>query len=227
VRRVTVPTADAQQLEAFIIAGEAASRCVLYFHGNAGNISQRLPQVQTLASLTRTTVLAISYRGYGASTGTPSERGIYRDGEAALRYAREELGFAEADIFLCGVSLGTAVAVEVAQDRPLAGLILVTPMTSGRDLARDHGRGGMAWLAGGAFASLTKVPRLRAPALVLHGPEDEVIPYAQGLRLFEAIPTPKRFVAIHGARHNNIAYADPHRFWTAIEDFVREPPARE
>lgn len=224
VRRVNVPTTDGEQLEGFLVPREAATKLVLYFHGNAGNIAHRLPQLQTLASVTGASVLGIGYRGYGASTGTPSERGIYRDAVAALHYAEQQLGFTTAQIFLCGVSLGSAVAVDLAQGRAVAGLILVTPMTSGRDLARDHGHGGIAWLAGGAFDSLAKVPRLRAPVLVVHGTNDEIIPYAQGRRLFEAIPTPKRFVTISGARHNNVAYVDANLFWDTIAHFLAAPP---
>jgi hypothetical protein len=83
----------------------------------------------------------------------------------------------------------------------------------------------MAWVAGDAFDSLSKVPRLRAPVLVIHGTLDEVIPYRMGRQLFEAIATPKRFVAIDGARHSNIAYVDPQTFWSAIRDFVTDPAA--
>jgi pimeloyl-ACP methyl ester carboxylesterase len=225
VRRVFVATDDRERLETLIITPEKpAIRLVIYFHGNAGNIAQRLPQLQTFAATTGAMVLGLGYRGYGASTGEPSERGIYRDGEAALRYATNDLGFALNQIVLCGVSLGTAVAVNTAMDRAFAGVILITPMTSAAELARDHERGSMAWLAGGAFDSLAKVPRLRSPVLVIHGTLDEVIPYRMGQQLFAAIPTPKRFVTIDGARHNNVAFVDPRTFWAAITDFVAAPP---
>ncbi len=177
VRRVVVPTVDGEQLEGFVVGPEHVTRLVLYFHGNAGNVTQRLPQMQTFADRTGATVLGIGYRGYGASTGRPSEPGIYRDGEAALRYAEKELAVTESRIFVCGVSLGTTVAVDVAQGRALAGVILVSPLTSGRELARDHHRGSLAWIVGGAFDSLAKVPHLRSPVLVIHGTDDQVIPY--------------------------------------------------
>ena len=223
VRRVFIPTDDGEKLEALIATppGDARpAKLVLYFHGNAGNISQRVHQLDAMAQVTQAVVLGLGYRGYGASTGSPSERGIYHDAEAALRHAMTELGYVENQIVLCGISLGSAVAVNTAMDRNLAGVILVTPMTSGRELARDHGRGGMAWVAGGAFDSLSRVPRLRAPVLVIHGTLDEVIPYRMGQQLFAAIPTRKQFVTIDGARHNNVAYVDPRRFWAAIRDFV-------
>lgn len=225
VRRIFVSTDDGERLEAFVVTpSEHATKLVLYFHGNAGNIAQCLPHLQSFAKLTGATVLGLGYRGYGASTGQPSERGIYRDGEAALRFAKDELGFAESQIVLCGVSLGSAVAVNTAVDREFAGVILITPMTSARELARDHAHGSVAWLAGGAFDSLAKVPRLRSPVLVIHGTLDEVIPYRMGQKLFAAIPTPKRFVTIPGARHNNVVFVDERTFWTAISDFVAAPP---
>jgi pimeloyl-ACP methyl ester carboxylesterase len=225
VRRVFVPTEDGERLEALLAAPELpATKLVLYFHGNAGNISQRVHQLEALARATNAAVFGLGYRGYGASSGQPSERGIYRDGEAALRYVKRELGFADHQIVVCGVSLGSAVAVNTAMHRELAGVILITPMTSGRELAREHNRGSMAWIAGGAFDSLSKVARLRSPVLVIHGTLDEVIPYRMGRQLFAAIPTPKRFVTIEGARHGNVAFVEPRTFWSAISTFVAAPP---
>lgn len=224
VRRVFISTDDEERLEALIVTPETrATKLIVYFHGNAGNIAQRVPQLQDFAATTGAMVLGLGYRGYGSSTGRPSERGIYRDGEAALHYVKTELAFTDSQIVLCGVSLGSVVAVNTAMDRELAGVILVTPMTSARELARDHDRGSVAWMAGGAFDSLSKVLRLRAPALVIHGTLDEVIPYRMGQELFAAIPTPKRFVTIQGARHNDVAYVNPREFWSAIGGFVSAP----
>lgn len=191
VQRVFIPTAGGERLEALVVRpADPGSNLVLYFHGNAGNLSQRLHDLGSIARTTHATVFGVSYRGYGASTGRPSERAIYQDGAAAVRYATVELGFSEPQIFLFGVSLGSAVAVHTAMDRELAGVILITPMTSGRELARAHHQGSLAWLAGNAFDSLSKVSRLRAPVLVIHGTLDEVIPFRMGQELFAAIPTP-------------------------------------
>lgn len=223
VRRVAVPTADGERLESFVVGQSDAERLVIYFPGNSGNISQLVPQLQRFAMLTGAAVLGINYRGYGASSGQPSERGIYRDGAAALRYAKDELGCADQDIVLCGFSLGTAVAMHVAMDRTLAGVILVAPMTSARELARDHGRGSAALLVGGAFNSLAKARRLRAPVLIIHGTDDEIIPYREGRRLFGAIPTAREFVTIDGAHHADVWFRDAQTVWSAITEFVTAP----
>jgi len=218
-REVTMPTPDNERLQAYLITRSASPRLLIYFHGNAGNIGHRLPDLQMLADM-GLNVLGVGYRGYGQSSGRPSEAGIYTDGQAALAYAEKELGFAPRRIILLGRSIGSTVAVEIAQNRDLAGVILATPMTSGRAVARSSGFGPLARLAGRAFDNLSKIQRVTAPLLIVHGTADEVIPFDQGRELHAAANPPKQFAAIPGAGHNNISLAADGAYWQAIRQFI-------
>lgn len=225
-RRVTIPTADGEKLEGFFLPHEGATQLVIYFHGNGGNIAQRVPELAHIASL-GANVLGVGYRGYGASTGRASESGIYRDGRAALDYAVRTLGFAPKQIVLFGRSLGTTVAIDLAAfagvHREFAGVVLVTPLTSAADMAKAHGAGGIAFLAGGAFKSESKVAHITVPVLVIHGTSDEVIPFPQGQRIYEKLLAPKRRVVIEGGHHNDLEFRDPEKYWGAIEQFLAAP----
>ncbi len=145
IEEVFFDAQDETKLQAFVKRHPASNRLVLFFHGNAGNAYGRLHDLERLSVETASNVMLLSYRGYGKSEGRVSEEGVYLDAEAALTYARDSLGFAEQQIFLLGRSLGSAIAIDLAQNRVLAGLMLVSPFTSGRDMA---GQMGLGWLAG-------------------------------------------------------------------------------
>jgi uncharacterized protein len=169
---------------------------VLLFHGNAGNIGDRVPHV-TLLSAAGFDVLAFDYRGYGRSAGRPSEHGTYEDARAA----RETLGPGKT-IYL-GESLGGAIALELAIHHPPAGLILQSTFTSIRDMARLHYPLIPRALVPDAYPSLRLIRGLRAPLLVLHGARDEIVPLMDGEALFEAAPEPKR-IEVLDAGHNDM-----------------------
>lgn len=223
---VRFSTEDGETIEGYLIsATRHPGRLVLYFHGNAGNVAQRLPELREIAARTGAAVFGSGYRGYGASTGTPSENGIYRDGEAALRHAREILGFPCGRIVLVGRSIGSTVATHLAASGDdFAGVILVTPLSTGRDFGRAH-LGPVSLMAGRSFDSLGRAASIREPVLVLHGLDDTVIPYEHGRRLFEALPGPKRLVLIPGAGHNNLDFVDAGTYWGALAAFVLDPAA--
>jgi fermentation-respiration switch protein FrsA (DUF1100 family) len=194
----------------------------LWLHGNAGNIGHRLENIALLHERLGVSTFIFDYRGYGQSAGRPSEDGLYRDGAAALAQVR---GLPDADperTVLFGRSLGAAVAVELATREAVRGLILESPFTSIRAMARVA----LPYLPLGPFLrtrfdSLAKVPRLYVPLLVLHSPTDEVVPYAQGEELFAAAPEPKRFHAIGGgAGHNDSYLRGGDAYWQALGEFV-------
>ena len=222
-REITIPTPDNERLQAYFITRSGSPQLLIYFHGNAGNIGHRLPDLQALADM-GLNVLGVGYRGYGQSSGRPSEAGIYTDGRAALAYAENELGFAPRRVILLGRSIGSTVAVEIAQGRELAGVVLVTPMTSGRAVARNSGFGPLARLAGNAFDNLSKIERVTAPLLVVHGTADEVIPFDQGRELHAAANPPKQFAAIPGAGHNDISLTADGAYWQVIRHFLAALP---
>jgi fermentation-respiration switch protein FrsA (DUF1100 family) len=232
VAEIFIPTADGERLHSYYLADPAANGLLLYFHGNAGHIGHRISELQTLAAM-RLNVLGVGYRGYGKSTGSPSEAGIYADGAAALAFAQENLGVPPEHIVLLGRSLGSTVAVEIGRGRPLRAVILVTPFTSGQAMGRLMGLGPLARLAGSAFDNLSKIKELRTPLLIVHGTADEVVPFEMGRTLYAAAPEPKHFVAVPNGMHNTLEIATAVAYRNAIQSFLNDldrrphsPPAR-
>lgn len=220
VRELFIFPEEGIRLQSYFLADSASDKILIYFHGNAGNIGHRLAALQHIREM-GVNVLGLSYRGYGASSGRPGEEGLYRDGQAAFGFARDSLGFSESNIFLMGRSLGSTVAMHTARNKNLAGVILVSPLSSARDQAGVMGMGLIAPLAGNAFNNLEKAVHLRCPLLIIHGTADTVIPIGLGRKLYNAITAPKRFITIKGAGHNNLSspqYADT--YWRAIGDFI-------
>ena len=224
VRHEFIPAENGEKIELFIVRVGEPRAVLLYFHGNGGNIAQRVPELQKLSAVTGATVIGVGYRGYGASTGHSSESGIYQDGEAALRYAQATLGFPAEKILLLGRSLGSTVAVHLGTRHKVGGIILVTPLLTGPKLVKAHGLGALTFLVGDSFDNLSPAPALTAPVLVVHGTDDEVIPFAHGEALFAAIKAPKRFVTIVHGHHNDLEFVDAKTFWDSIADFLQAPP---
>ncbi|MEZ4334345.1 MAG: alpha/beta fold hydrolase [Myxococcota bacterium] len=227
VQPVRYATRDGETIEGcWVAATRRPDRLVLSFHGNAGNVSGRLPAIRRMAEVTGAAVLASGYRGYGESTGSPSEAGLRLDGEAALRYARAQLGFEPRQVVVVGRSLGTTVATHLATLAPdLAGIVLITPLSSGRDFGRAHFGSLGGTIVGSRFDNLGRAAAIRSPVLVIHGDADEVVPYANGLRLYAAIPGPKRLLTIAGGRHNDLELVDARAFWSTLAAFVADPAA--
>ena len=218
IRHYIIPTDDGEQLSAFLFRADSANKTILYFHGNAGNASGRLTWGQELASL-HANVLMLDYRGYGLSSGSPSEAGIYTDGRAALNYLVNVLHADPETLFLYGRSLGSAVAVEIANDLPMAGLILVTPISSGKQVAENGGLGALASLIGNPFDNLKKFPQINLPILILHGDQDEVLPLEMGQALQAVAPARTQLMVIPGAGHNNIESINKVQFYQYIDTF--------
>lgn len=194
-------TADGVRLHAWWAPPPTGAPVLVWSHGNAGNIGGR---AEVLCALARRGlgVLAYDYRGYGRSRGHPTEAGVYRDADAAYDAARAA-GVPAAHIVCFGESLGGVVSVHLATVRPCAAVVLVATFTRLRDVARAH-YGLLGLLAGDRFDALTRIRTLRAPVLIAHGDEDEVVPFPLGERLFSAAPEPKRFVRVPGAHHNDV-----------------------
>lgn len=217
---VFFPADDGVVLQSYFLSSQSSEKLLIYFHGNAGNVSDRLPDLRHLRQL-GINVLGVSYRGYGKSEGKPSERGIYRDGTAALDYAIESRGFREENIVLFGRSIGASVVIEMAQQRSVAGIVLVTPLTRGKECAKMLGFGLFSFLAGDSFDNLSKAPHLIAPVLVVHGTADTIIPWAMGKKVFDEIKAEKKFVSIESAGHNDLSTQYSNEYWTAIDTCIR------
>ncbi len=218
---VFLQTEDEVRIHAFYLDVPTASRSLLFLHGNAGNASHRLPNAAQLAQLD-CSVLLLDYRGYGLSEGRPTEAGVYADARAGLRYLVGSKSFPEARIVVFGRSLGGAVAVDLARDRGLAGVVLESTFSSAADIARSIGGPALAFLAGTRLDSIGKIGRVRAPLLFFHGDRDRVVDYALGRRLFDAAPEPKSFETIPGAGHNDTTEVGGRRYFRRIREFLDE-----
>ncbi|MEE8558002.1 MAG: alpha/beta hydrolase [Myxococcota bacterium] len=218
---------DGVRLHAYYLPSPGATRGLLFLHGNAGNASHRLPNAAELSRL-GVHVLLLDYRGYGRSEGTPSEVGVYADARAALAHLVEVRRIPESRIVLFGRSLGGAVAVDLAQGLPLAGLILESTFTSVADVARHLLGVPVGFLLRGRMDSDRKIGNIRSPILFFHGDRDTVIDHSLGERLYRLAPGPKEFETIQGAGHNDTvsvggrAYLS--RFAGFLDRVVPEPP---
>jgi hypothetical protein len=212
---------DGLRLHAFWLPAPGATRAILLLHGNAGNASQRLPRAAALAGL-GAHVLLLDYRGYGLSEGRPGEPGAYADARAALSNLVVERGIDETRVVLFGHSLGGAIAVDLAADRKLAGVVLESTFTSLADVARGFAGPLGSLLLRGRFDSRSKIGRLRAPLLQLHGDRDTLVRFEVGRALFEAAPQPKRFEALRGAGHNDTAELGGRNYLEHVRRFIDE-----
>lgn len=197
------------------------ARAMLFLHGNAGNASHRLPNAAGLAAL-GVDVLLIDYRGYGMSEGTPSESGVYADARAGLAHLVEERGIPEQRVVLFGRSLGGAVAVDLARDRALAGVILESTFPSIADVVGGMMGSPLAYLVRGRFDAASKISQILAPLLFFHGDQDSIIDYALGQRLFALAPEPKQFETISGAGHNDTVQVGGRPYFARIAQFLDE-----
>lgn len=175
---------------------------VVYFHGNGGALRLRIRRFAALAAQ-GIGVVGVSYRGYGGSTGSPSEDGLIIDGIAAYEFAVKR--YTAARVSLWGESLGTGVAVAVASEAPVAKLILETPFTSAADVgALFYPYLPVRFLMRDQFRSDLRIKNVHAPVLVLHGDSDRVVPISLGEKLFEMIPGEKKFVRFPGGQHYDL-----------------------
>jgi fermentation-respiration switch protein FrsA (DUF1100 family) len=198
-RELLLQTCDGERLVAWHFAPEPGKPVILYFHGAAGALVKRVPRLRLFVE-SGFGLLVVSYRGYGGSTGTPTEAGLLRDAECAYREACARYG-AERLVIL-GVSLGTGVAVALAAKREARALVLLAPFLSAVEIAaRRFPFLPVRRLMLDPFRSDLAISAVRMPLLVVHGDEDPIIPMASGRRLYELAKGPKRFVAVPGGGH--------------------------
>ena len=217
-REARFPAADGVRLHGWFVEKSPGAPLIILCHGNAGNISNRLEKLRLLLEA-GASVLLFDYRGYGGNEGRPSEQGTYLDGEAALRYATGVLKLDPSRVVLHGESLGAAVAAETALRHPVGGLILESGFTSVPDMARLL----LPWLpvrlVSLRYDTLSKIGRIRCPVLVMHSPQDEIVPYEMGRRVFAAAREPKTFAALSGG-HNEGFLESERVFVASVRKFL-------
>ena len=216
---VTFRTDDSEQLLAWYVPAREGKKLVLYFQGNAGGLDLRADRFTWLTA-DGTGLLALRYRGYGGSTGKPTEDGLIRDARAAYDFASVRVPANR--IVLFGESLGSGVAVALAAERKIAGLILDAPFTSAADVgAAAYPFAPVRWLMKDPWYSDQRIGRTSAPLLVLHGAQDRVVPIRFGEQLFALAKEPKRMVRFPQGGHVNLdGFGAP----AAIKEFLGELP---
>lgn len=216
---VELRSSDGLRLHGWYLPQPGAGKVLLFFHGNAGNISHRSDSLAIFHRL-GLNVLIIDYRGYGRSEGSPDEAGLYRDAEAAWRYLTEQRGFAGGDVLLFGRSLGGAVAAHLASQVPAGGLILESTFSSARDFARlAFPLMSRALLMRYRFDTATALKSVSCPVLVLHSPQDEIMPFALGQAVYQAANPPKAFVELRGDHNGGFVLSQP-EYEQALAGFI-------
>ena len=204
VREVALATADGLSLLSWYLPPREGRKVIAYFHGNGGHIGYRADRVARFAR-EGYGVLMVEYRFYGGNPGAPTETGLVDDARAALDFLRGE-GIAGHRIVLYGESLGSGVAVQIAATQQIAALILESPFTSIAALAQYHYPYiPAALLIWDSFDSLSRIGRVTAPILFLHGGRDAVVPARFGQALFDAAPEPKESWFAPDAGHEDLA----------------------
>lgn len=214
---VWITAADGVKLHAWYLPHPAAKATILHLHGNAGNLSDRRDLVRDLHAL-GTNVLAIDFRGYGRSEGSPSEKGIYADARAAYDWL---LAKTTADkIVLHGESLGGAPACELASTLPCGGLVLQSTFTSIPDMAPRVYPFIPRWIVRTQFNNLAKVPKITCRKLFLHSRTDEMIPFEMGEQLYAAAGDPKDCLWFARAGHNDMSISHPKKYYSRVQAFL-------
>ena len=198
--------ADGTKLSGWFIPAPEATRAVLFCHGNSNNMSADLDAIKVFHGL-GLHALVFDYRGYGKSEGTPDEEGTYADAEAAWKYLTETRKTDPKDILIWGRSLGAAIAAELALRHAPRALILEAAFTSLKDLAAQmYPHFPVKWLLRSQYDTAAKLSRLAGcPVLIVHSREDEVVPFDQGERVYQAARDPKHFLEIKGP-HRGLPY---------------------
>ncbi len=215
---VSIATTDGVMLHGWYIAGRS-SRVLLFFHGNAGNISHRLDSIAQFQEL-GLSVLIIDYRGYGQSAGRTTESGIYLDADAAWHYLIDDRGIVANDIVIFGRSLGASVASHLASEYQPLALIVESSFTSIPDIAQDlYPWLPVRWLSRLSHATRDYVRDVRSPILIIHSRDDEIIPFHHGEAIFASANEPRTLLTIRGT-HNDAFLLDERAYVAGLRTFL-------
>jgi len=223
VDEVWLTTADGVRIHSWLLTPRKGPvdglPMFLWFHGNAGNVGRWLSVYEKMVRLPAR-VLAVDFRGYGRSEGTPTEEGLYKDADAAWDYLTRELDIPQERIFIYGFSLGGGVAVDLASRVQAGGLVIEAPFSSLPEVAAAHYRIVPEWAVQTKMDSLSKIGKITCPKFFFHSTRDQVVPYGLGCKLFEAASEPKEFLVVDGAGHNETFEAAGDELFEAMRRLV-------
>ncbi len=211
-------TSDRKKLNGWFVPVDNAKFAFLFAHGNAGNISHRIEKISILRDL-GVNIFVFDYRGYGKSSGTPSERGFYEDAEAAYDYLVKERKIPEDNIIFYGESIGGAVVINLAQKKKAGALITEGTFTSISDMAKMAYPFVPSFIFSSRFNSVAKIGNIACPKLIIHSIDDEIVPFHLGRKLFNAAKEPKEFLEIRGS-HNTAFLDSEEKFRKGIKSFL-------
>ena len=217
---IYVDTPDGAKIHGWFIENKADGRVVLYSHGNAGNIGGRLEKIFVLYRM-GLSVCIFDYRGFGKSTGWPTEKGLYQDVRAVYDYLIGEKNYSGKDIVLYGESLGSAVAVDLAAQFEVNSVLLEGAFSSGKDMSKVFYPYIPLHFLYNKYNSIAKIKDVKVPKLFMHSKEDELVPYRLAQKLFNAAPEPKTFAAMSGG-HNDLVTDSRDEYVSAIESFLKK-----
>ena len=221
-RDVYLQTTDGETLHGWFFPLEKESPVILFFHGNAGNISHRLDNISLLLRQ-GFQVFIFDYRGFGKSSGRPSEKGLYMDGLAAYEYLTQEERIPPDNVNLFGRSLGAAVAIDIATRKEIGSLIIESAFTSTKDMAKTLFLFNLlSPFLPANYNNLKKITKVHVPKLVIHSEDDEIVPFSMGKRLFNASKAPKQFYPLKGATHNDTYHIGGRTYFRTIAAFVKD-----
>lgn len=206
-------------LHSWFIPSQTARFTLCYFHGNAGNIYDRIELLKLLHSIPLS-IFIIDYRGYGKSSGIPSETGLYEDAMAAWMYLTEVKRISPKNIILFGRSLGGPIALYCASKTNPTGIIIDSSFTSIKSMVQYHSSGCMSLFFKEKYPAIDYIQKITIPVLILHSKDDETAPFSMGQELYRQCPSNKKyFVELRGS-HNNNFLVDAPLYHNSIQEFV-------
>lgn len=214
---LTIETSDHERLRAWLMRAPNPRATVIYFHGNGGNLSMWAPVVTDIRRR-GLSVLALDYRGYGVSTGQPSERGLYRDVDAVVARVAA-IAEPRVPVVYWGRSLGSTMAAYAARVRAPNGVILESGFPDARAVVGWSPLLAMWVFSSYRFPTARHLEQIDVPVLVMHGDHDTIVPYPLGRALFDRITSRKTFFTIRDTDHND-SPADPAAYWQAVDAFI-------
>jgi fermentation-respiration switch protein FrsA (DUF1100 family) len=220
---VFFPAGDGTRLHGWFVYAPDDRAVLLWFHGNAGNISHRLHNLKKLRESLQIPIFIFDYREYGLSEGEISKAGTFSDAQGAFRYLTEEKGFKSSSVLLFGRSLGTALAVDIASRDDCLGVVLETAFTSTDDMMELY----FPFLplppvSTIKYDSLGLIEQVQSPLLFIHGEFDRTIPISMSRRLYDKARAPKFFYAIPGADHNDTYLVGGQEYFKVWQGFLME-----